>query len=55
VDAIHRARQVVGDQQAAVRCHEHICGASPGSLALQPALGERLLLRDIAGGVETAE
>src|SRR5688572_5311102 len=48
-DAIDRAGIVVGDQQRAILHLLGVDGAAPDLVALQPALGERLVLRHVAG------
>src|SRR5262249_41051537 len=46
-DSKDRAGVIVGDQQRAVLHLPRVDGATPDLLALQPALGERLLLRHV--------
>src|SRR5689334_14956191 len=48
-DPVDRARVVVGDEQRAVLHLARVHGPSPDLLALQPALGERLVLRHVVG------
>src|SRR5262245_47230493 len=47
-DSEDRAGVIVGDQQRAVLHLPRVDGATPDLLALQPALGERLVLRHVA-------
>src|SRR5207244_2476733 len=45
IDAVDDAGLVVGDEQRAIRRHDHVDGTSPRVGALQPALGEGLVAR----------
>src|SRR5436309_7224042 len=47
-DAVDRSRVVVADQERAVLHLPRVHGPAPDLIALEPALGERLVLRHVA-------